>query len=646
MEANAEARFTLGKLSSLAPECDGSEALFTAEAAQIPEDISSGIRLMFLANEGDLDGIREALGSRANVDFKDIDGRTALHVAASQGYADVVELLILNGADVDTQDRWGSTPLADAIHYKNREVIKLLEKHGAKLKVVPMHVENAREVPEYEIDPRELDFTNSIEITKGTFRIVTWRGIQVAVKKFNEDMITDEDKLRAFRDELELLQQIRHPNVVQFLGAVTQSSPMMIVTEYLAKGDLCDFLKSKKSLSTSLAVRHALDISRGLNYLHEHKPEPIIHRDLEPSNILIDDTGHLKVADFGVSKLLRAATTVQDSTPLTCLDTAYRYMAPEVFLNQQYDTKVDVFSFSLILQEMIEGGPPFSYKQDTEVLEAYASKERPAFRASNKRYAHGLKELIEQCWSHDPKERPAFSEIIDRLCHIHSNIGHKHSKAGIFSCCQNLNLWKKDSSNSSGYSSHSSDSTMGYSLSNNCRDQHLLKIWNNKRLLDSMKSKVKETLNPDHTKHLDTLIGPAVMLLYPLYASMRAIESPSLVDDQQWLTYWVIYSLITLFELSSWKVLHWFPLWPYMKLVFCLWLVLPMFNGAAYIYENHVRRYFRLGRYVSQKYPAQQRVVQMASLDARKSVEQFIDTYGPQSLERVVKAAEREARKH
>lgn len=63
-----------------------------------------------------------------------------------------------------------------------------------------------------------------------------------------------------------------------------------------------------------------------------------------------------------------------------------------------------------------------------------------------------------------------------------------------------------------------------------------------------------------------------------------------------------------------------------------------MFNGAAYIYENHVRRYIRLGRYVSQKYPAQQRVVQMASLDARKSVEQFIDTYGPQTLERVVKA--------
>lgn len=57
--------------------------------------------------------------------------------------------------------------------------------------------------------------------------------------------------------------------------------------------------------------------------------------------------------------------------------------------------------------------------------------------------------------------------------------------------------------------------------------------------------------------HFDALIGPGVMLLYPLYASMRAIESPTTLDDQQWLTYWVIYSLITLFELSAWTILQW-----------------------------------------------------------------------------------------
>ncbi|KEH33770.1 hypothetical protein MtrunA17_Chr3g0097141 [Medicago truncatula] len=148
---------------------------------------------------------------------------------------------------------------------------------------------------------------------------------------------------------------------------------------------------------------------------------------------------------------------------------------------------------------------------------------------------------------------------------------------------------------------------------------------------------------------LDTLIGPGVMLLYPLYSSMRAIESPSTLDDQQWLTYWVLYSFMTLFELSFYRILAWFPIWPYMKLVFCIWLVLPMFNGAAFIYENYVRQYVKqIGSYGGfNKYPDEQKkVLQMISLDARKSVERYIDRYGPDAFERVIKVAEKEARKH
>ncbi|CAD5166256.1 unnamed protein product [Musa acuminata subsp. malaccensis] len=465
MEGKPTARFSLGKQSSLAPERDDDRSAEVplsggpaAKVTQVPEEIGSGIRLMFLANEGDLDGIKEVLGSGADVNFRDIDGRTALHVAACQGFADIAQLLLRIGAEADPEDRWGSTPLADAIHYNNNEVIRLLEKNGAKVRVAPMHVKNVREVPEYEIDPSELDFTNSVDITKGTFRVVTWHGIQVAVKRFNEDIIADEDKVKAFRDELALLQQIRHPNVVQFLGAVTQSSPMMIVTEYLPKGDLRAFLKREGAQTPASAVRYALDIARGMNYLHEHKPEAIIHRDLEPSNILLDDTGHLKVADFDVSKLLKVAKTAREDRPLTCLD-ACKYVAPEVFRNEEYDTKVDVFAFSLILQEMIEGCPPFCYMQDADVPKAYASNERPPFR-TQKLYAHGLKELIERCWSQDPAERPTFNEIIDRLSIILNKIGQRRRwKVGLLNCCRNLEFWKKDGSSSSSHSSHSSGST-------------------------------------------------------------------------------------------------------------------------------------------------------------------------------------------
>lgn len=457
MESKSARRFKIGRQSSLKPDNAADEE--DSDGIEIPDGMDINFRLMCLASEGDAEGIEELLDSGADLNFKDTDGRTALHVAACQGRPAVAEILLRKGAKVDPEDRWGSTPLADAIHYKNDEVAKLLEKYGAKVQIVPMHVKSARQVPEYEIDPSEFDFSNSVNITKGTFRVATWRGTQVAVKTLSEDVITNEDKVRAFRDELALLQQIRHPNVVQFLGAVTQSSPMMIVTEYLPKGDLSAFLKRKGALKPSLAVRFALDIARGLSYLHEHKPA-IIHRDLEPSNILRDDSGHLKVADFGVSKMLKVKTMRED-TPLTCQDTACRYVAPEVFRNEEYDTKVDVFSFSLILQEMIEGCPPFTTKQDVDVPKAYASKERPPFRAPLKLYSHGLKELIEHCWSENPADRPTFRDILDQLTCIQNQIAHKKRwTVRPLKCFQNLEaIWKRESSSSSR-SSRSSHSTL------------------------------------------------------------------------------------------------------------------------------------------------------------------------------------------
>ncbi|KAG4964411.1 hypothetical protein JHK85_039386 [Glycine max] len=481
-------RFSLGRQSSLAPERAG--------AGDSSETLDPAVRLMYLANEGDSDGIKELLDAGSNVNFTDIDGRTSLHVAACQGRTDVVDLLLRRGAHVDPQDRWGSTPLVDAMYYKNHQVVKLLEKHGARPPMAPMHVQNAREVPEYEIDPSELDFTNSVCITKGTFRIALWRGIQVAVKTLGEELFTDDDKVwvgllmqsvvsfmsitqldiqfsifilivdfvswcmfirKAFHDELTLLEKIRHPNVVQFLGAVTQSTPMMIVTEYLPQGDLGAYLKRKGALKPVTAVKFALDIARGMNYLHEHKPEAIIHRDLEPSNILRDDSGHLKVADFGVSKLLKVAKMVKEDKPVASLDTSWRYVAPEVYRNEEYDTNVDVFSFALILQEMIEGCPPFFAKPENEVPKAYVENERPPFRASPKLYAYGLKQLIEECWDEKPYRRPTFRQIIGRLEDIYYHLAQKRGwKVRTPGCFQNLEaIFRGNRTNPSSRSSRS-----------------------------------------------------------------------------------------------------------------------------------------------------------------------------------------------
>ncbi|XP_074308002.1 serine/threonine-protein kinase 12-like isoform X1 [Silene latifolia] len=406
---------------------DGGSAETAAAEEEVDElEIPASVKLMYAAHEGDVEAIMELVEEcGADVNFRDIDQRTALHVAACQGYRDVVKLLIQFKADVNPKDHWGSTPLADAIYYKNHEVVKLLEDHGAELPMAPMHVKNARDVPEYEIDPQEIDFSNSVNITKGTFLKASWRGIEVAVKKLGDEVFTDEEKLRAFRDELALLQRIRHPNVVQFLGAVTQSTPMMIVTELLPKGDLCEYLLDKDGLKPRTAVRYALDIARGMSYLHEIKPHPVIHCDLEPSNILRDDSGHLKVADFGVSKLLKVSQGAEENRPVLYDDSSCRYIAPELYRNEDYNTKVDVFSFALIFQEMIEGCPAFSSKEGKEAQRAYSQHKRPPFKASGKSYTHGLRELIEECWNGDPVKRPTFRQIILRLDHIHNRLGRK-----------------------------------------------------------------------------------------------------------------------------------------------------------------------------------------------------------------------------
>ncbi|XP_022148075.1 HVA22-like protein f [Momordica charantia] len=93
---------------------------------------------------------------------------------------------------------------------------------------------------------------------------------------------------------------------------------------------------------------------------------------------------------------------------------------------------------------------------------------------------------------------------------------------------------------------------------------------------------------------LHVATGFAIMLLYPLYASTRALEKPSSRDHQQWLTYWVLLSFLTLFELYFSSITSWIPLWPYVKLVFFMWLVLPNFKGSAYVYENIVMKFLNI----------------------------------------------------
>ncbi|CAI5496722.1 unnamed protein product [Closterium sp. Naga37s-1] len=287
------------------------------------------------------------------------------------------------------------------------EIIQVLLKHGG--------IEGGAEADDWEIDPSELDFSKSKLIGKGAFgeiRRVMWRGTPVAAKTILPGLSDDVQITREFRDEMFLLPKLRHPNIVQFLGCVTRRPPLCLVTEFLPGGDLHDVLKAKGALPPRIAVGYGLDIARGMNYLHNHKPESIIHRDLKPRNLIRDEGDHLKVADFGLSKLVKV-NALHEMYKMTGETGSYRYMAPEVFKHQAYDRTVDVYSFSVIFYEMFEGLPPFAKTMTPEGVAWKVAMEgvRPPFKS--KAYPEGVKDLISRCWAADPMSRPPFMEVIE-----------------------------------------------------------------------------------------------------------------------------------------------------------------------------------------------------------------------------------------
>ncbi|KAL7091358.1 hypothetical protein ACP275_12G100300 [Erythranthe tilingii] len=380
--------------------------------------------ILWHAHQNDAVAVRKLLEEdRSLVHARDYDNRTPLHVAALHGWIDVAQCLIDYKADVNAQDRWKNTPLADAEGAKRSRMIELLNSYGGlSYGQNGSHFE-PRPVPpplpkkcDWEIEPAELDFSSSTLIGKGSFGEIVkacWRGTPVAIKRILPNLSDDKLVIQDFRHEVNLLVKLRHPNIVQFLGAVTERKPLMLITEYLRGGDLHQHLKEKGALNPSTAINFALDIARGMAYLHS-EPNVVIHRDLKPRNVLLVNTSadHLKVGDFGLSKLIRVQHS-HDVYKMTGETGSYRYMAPEVFRHRKYDKKVDVFSFAMILYEMLEGEPPMANYEPYEAARYVSEGHRPAFRA--KSFTPELKELTDQCWAGDMNQRPSFLEILKKL---------------------------------------------------------------------------------------------------------------------------------------------------------------------------------------------------------------------------------------
>ena len=258
------------------------------------------------------------------------------------------------------------------------------------------------------------------------------QGTLCAAKQLHESLLdpwsegVDKVKIR-FQKECQIMASIRHPNIVQFLGLhkFPNCSYPTLVMERLAMSleDLLDAKKKRENLPFSLKVSILSDTAKGLVYLHNHNPQ-IIHRDLTSRNILLNLELQAKITDLGNALIIDSQTVAQT---MTTAPGAAVYMPPEAIQSQaKYDFTIDMFSFGILaLYATTEEFPgrllPATYIQDNISKKLYARSElerREAYIESLHQIIgqdHPLTQMIKQCLSNVPNERPNATEALASL---------------------------------------------------------------------------------------------------------------------------------------------------------------------------------------------------------------------------------------
>ncbi|KAK1298902.1 Serine/threonine-protein kinase HT1 [Acorus calamus] len=232
---------------------------------------------------------------------------------------------------------------------------------------------------------------------------------EVAIKLMSqpeedEDLATALEK--QFSLEVAFLFRLRHPNIITFVAACKNPPVFCIMTEYLVGGSLRKHLNKQdpRSLPHKIVLKMALDIAKGMQYLHS---QGIIHRDLKSENLLLGEDMCVKVADFGISCLESQCGREKKFTG------TYRWMAPEMIKEKQHTKKVDVYSFGIVLWELLTTLTPFHDMTPEQAAFAVAEKNaRPPLPVD---CPMALSHLINQCWSTNPDKRPQFDEIVSIL---------------------------------------------------------------------------------------------------------------------------------------------------------------------------------------------------------------------------------------
>ncbi|KAM9812728.1 mitogen-activated protein kinase kinase kinase 10 [Syngnathus typhle] len=271
--------------------------------------------------------------------------------------------------------------------------------------------------------PLEVDFSELLleeVIGAGGFGKVykgIWQGDEVAVKAARQD--PDEDisvTAESVRQEARLFWMLRHPNIIALRGVCLREPNLCLVMEYARGGALNRALAGKK-VPPRVLVNWAVQIATGMDYLHNQAFVPIIHRDLKSSNILIlepmerDDLSvkTLKITDFGLAREWHQTTKMSAAG-------TYAWMAPEVIKLSLFSKSSDVWSFGVLLWELLTGEVP--YREIDALAVAYGVAVNKLTLPVPSTCPEAFAQLLAECWSPIPHSRPSFTSIHRRLLAI------------------------------------------------------------------------------------------------------------------------------------------------------------------------------------------------------------------------------------
>uniref|UniRef100_A0A182LTQ6 Mitogen-activated protein kinase kinase kinase 7 n=1 Tax=Anopheles culicifacies TaxID=139723 RepID=A0A182LTQ6_9DIPT len=242
----------------------------------------------------------------------------------------------------------------------------------------------------------------------GTVIKAKWRNKYVAVKYM--EYITEQ----AFTAEVSHLSRVAHPNIIELYGACTESPHVCLVMEYADGGSLHKVLhcRPRPVYTAAHAMSWARQCAEGVAYLHDMTPRAMIHRDLKPPNLLLVNNGTvLKICDFG--------TVTDKSTLMTNNKGSAAWMAPEVFEGSTYTEKCDVFSWGIILWEVIAREQPFKHIDSSYAImwRVHRGCRPPLIEHCPK----PIEQLMIQCWDKNPISRPSMKEVVsvmNELCKL------------------------------------------------------------------------------------------------------------------------------------------------------------------------------------------------------------------------------------